>query len=67
MGMRAVGSEVAAHFRLGRFSSLWSFLTLGKSIVATASFTIFFLLILIHASEDAKSAVSQRDVASGVR
>lgn len=29
---------------------------LGKSIVATASFTATFLLILIHAQEDAKLA-----------
>lgn len=39
---------------------------LGKSIVATASFTIIFLLILIHAQEDAKFAVGQRDFDSGV-
>lgn len=39
---------------------------LGKSIVATASFTIIFLLILIHAQEDAKFAVGQRNFDIGV-
>lgn len=34
---------------------------LGKSIVAKASFNIIFLLILLHAQEKAKIAVSQRD------
>lgn len=39
---------------------------LGKSIVATASFTVVFLLILIHAQKGAKFAVNQRDFDSGV-
>lgn len=39
---------------------------LGKSIVSTASFTIIFLLILIHAQEDAKFTVGQKDFDSGV-
>ena len=39
---------------------------LGKSVVATTSFTIIFLLILIHAQEDAKFAVTQRDFDNGV-
>lgn len=39
---------------------------LGKSIVATGSFTVVFLLIFIHAQKGAKFAVNQRDFDSGV-
>lgn len=42
------------------------FQPLGKSIVATASFTVVFLLILIHAQKGAKFAVNQKDFDSGV-
>lgn len=60
VGTGAAGSGVAAHYcRLGVFLSVD--FSLGKSIVATESFTIIFLC-----SEDGKFAANQRDFDIGV-